>query len=87
MRHVSRHHFSGGAVTAMRSWDRAVRRLRMEFGPGGGDFIDAEPGDFLYVATHAVHREANPTEETATLVVVRTGSGDPVTNVDGPARA
>jgi uncharacterized RmlC-like cupin family protein len=60
--------------------------LRMEFGPGGGEVIDAEPGDFLYVAPHAIHREGNPTDAAATLVVVRAGSGDPVTNVDGPAR-
>jgi uncharacterized RmlC-like cupin family protein len=60
--------------------------LRMEFGPGGGDVIDAEPGDFVYVAPHAIHREGNPTDAASTLVVVRAGSGEPVTNVDGPAQ-
>jgi uncharacterized RmlC-like cupin family protein len=61
--------------------------LRMEFGPSGREVIDAEPGDFLYVAPHAIHREGNPTDDKATLVVVRAGSGDPVTNVDGPSPA
>jgi uncharacterized RmlC-like cupin family protein len=58
--------------------------LRMEFGPGGRQVLDARPGDFLYVAPWAVHREANPTDEESQIVVARAGSGDPVTNVDGP---
>jgi uncharacterized RmlC-like cupin family protein len=59
--------------------------LRMEFGPGGADVLEAGPGDFLYVPAHAIHREGNPSEVDSTLVVVRAGTGDPVTNVDGPA--
>jgi uncharacterized RmlC-like cupin family protein len=59
--------------------------LRMEFGAGGSHVLDAAPGDFLYVAPHAIHREGNPTDEEAHLVVVRSGSGEPVFNVDGPA--
>jgi len=59
--------------------------LRMEFGPGGRDVLEAADGDFVYVAPHAIHREGNPADEPSTLVVVRSGTGDPVTNVDGPA--
>ena len=59
--------------------------LRMEFGPGGRDVLEAADGDFVYVAPHAIHREGNPADEPFTLVVVRSGTGDPVTNVDGPA--
>jgi uncharacterized RmlC-like cupin family protein len=59
--------------------------LRMEFGPGGSEVVDAGPGDFLYVSAGAVHRESNPTDEESQLVVVRSGSGAPVVNVDGPA--
>lgn len=59
--------------------------LRMEFGPGGSELLDATPGDFVYVAPHEIHREGNPTEVSSTLVVVRAGSGEPVFNVDGPA--
>jgi uncharacterized RmlC-like cupin family protein len=58
--------------------------LRMEFGPGGHEVLDARPGDFLYVAPWAVHREANPTDEESQIVVARAGSGEPVVNVDGP---
>lgn len=58
--------------------------LRMEFGPGGRDTLDAHAGDFLHVPRGAIHREGNPTDGVATLVVVRAGSGVPTVNVDGP---
>ncbi|RBY85433.1 cupin [Blastococcus sp. TF02A-26] len=61
--------------------------LRMEFGPGGEDVLEATAGDFLYVPPHAVHRELNPGATESTLVVVRAGSGEAVVNVDGPAPA
>jgi uncharacterized RmlC-like cupin family protein len=59
--------------------------LRMEYGPAGAEVIDARPGDFLYVERGAVHRESNPSEETSELVVFRSGSGEPVVNVDPPS--
>jgi uncharacterized RmlC-like cupin family protein len=58
--------------------------LRMEFGPGGRELVDARPGDFVYVGEHAVHRESNPSPEPATIVVVRSGEGEVVVNVEGP---
>jgi uncharacterized RmlC-like cupin family protein len=58
--------------------------LRMEFGPGGIEILDAGPGDFLYVAPGAVHRESNPTELVSQIVVVRAGTAEPVFNVTGP---
>jgi uncharacterized RmlC-like cupin family protein len=58
--------------------------LRMEFGPDGHETLEGHPGDFVYVARGAVHRESNPTREESQIVVVRSGSGDPVFNVDGP---
>jgi uncharacterized RmlC-like cupin family protein len=59
--------------------------LRMESGPGGGDVVDAVPGDFLFVPRGAIHRESNPSDVDATAVVVRSGHGEPVVNVEGPA--
>jgi len=59
--------------------------LRMEFGPGGGDTLDAQPGDFVLVPSGAVHRESNPSAVPAEIVVVRIGSGESTFNVDGPA--
>jgi uncharacterized RmlC-like cupin family protein len=58
--------------------------LRMEFGPGGAEVLEAGPGDFLYVAPGAVHRESNPRDEESHVVVVRSGSGESVVNVDRP---
>src|SRR5215207_8375886 len=45
--------------------------LRMEFGPRGTEVPDAGPGDFVYVAAGAVHRESNPTGDESEIVVVR----------------
>ena len=62
-------------------------QIRMESGPGGASVLEAGPGDFLYVAPGAIHRELNPGDAESQLVVVRGGSGPPVINVDGPAPA
>jgi uncharacterized RmlC-like cupin family protein len=58
--------------------------LRMEYGPGGADSFDAGPGDFVYVPRGLIHRESNPTDGPADIVVVRAGRGASVVNVDGP---
>ena len=58
--------------------------LHMEFGPDGQEAFDAGPGDFVFVGKGVVHRESNPSTEQGTMVVVRAGQGEPVTNVDGP---
>lgn len=60
-------------------------RLHMESGAGGKSVVDAEAGDFLYVPPGAIHREINPDDEQAHLVVTRAGEGVPTVNVDGPA--
>jgi uncharacterized RmlC-like cupin family protein len=65
----------------------AAGRLRMEFGAGGGDVVEAAAGDFVFVPKGAVHREGNPGDGPSALVVVRAGSGPTVVNVDGPAPA
>ena len=61
--------------------------LRMEFGPGGADTVEAVPGDFVRVPRGAVHREANPSAEPAELVLFRAGQGPSTVNVDGPPPA
>jgi|KBSSwiStaDraftv2_1062776.scaffolds.fasta_scaffold309261_2 uncharacterized RmlC-like cupin family protein len=61
--------------------------LVMEYGPGGRETLQARPGDFLYVAPGAIHRESNPTAEESHIIVVRSGSGEAVINVDGPESA
>ncbi len=62
----------------------ATGALRMESGAQGRDVFDAQPGDFVYVPPHAVHRESNTTDVGATLVVTRSGQGPSVINVEGP---
>lgn len=59
--------------------------LKMEFGPNGGDTVEAGPGDFVYVPKGAVHRESNPSSEPSAIIVVRSGAGESTFNVDGPA--
>jgi uncharacterized RmlC-like cupin family protein len=47
--------------------------------------VDAGPGDFVFVPRGAIHRESNPSDVDATAVVVRSGRGVAVINVEGPA--
>jgi uncharacterized RmlC-like cupin family protein len=61
--------------------------LKMEFGPGGSNTVEAGPGDFVHVPRGAVHRESNPSGQPADIVVVRAGRGESTINVDGPAQA
>jgi uncharacterized RmlC-like cupin family protein len=61
-------------------------RLRMESGVGGTEIADAGPGDFVLVPRFTVHRESNPSDDESRLIVVRSGSGEAVFNVDGPGR-
>jgi uncharacterized RmlC-like cupin family protein len=59
--------------------------LRMESGPDGHVVVEAGPGDFLHVPKRVIHRESNPGDTESHLVVVRTGHGPPVINVEAPA--
>ncbi len=58
--------------------------MRMEFGAGGTNVVEAGPGDFLIVPKGAVHRECNPSPEPADIIVVRAGQGESTFNVAGP---
>ena len=58
--------------------------IRMESGAGGGEVVEAGPGDFLLIPRGAIHRESNPGDDESTAIVVRSGSGEPVFNADGP---
>ena len=61
-----------------------VGEARLEFGPGGGDAVDAVAGDFVMIPAHTVHRETNPGSQESAAVLFRVGAGTPVFNVDGP---
>jgi uncharacterized RmlC-like cupin family protein len=60
--------------------------LKMEFGPGGSNTVEASPDDFILVPKGVVHRESNPSAERADIIVVRAGRGESTINVEGPAR-
>ena len=59
----------------------------MESGPDGATVVEAHPGDFLFVPKGVVHREGNPLDSDAAVVVTRAGTGPPTVNVDGPDAA
>ena len=48
--------------------------------------VQGDPGDFVHVPAHTVHRETNPTDEQAEVVLVRRGTGPVVVEADAPAR-
>lgn len=58
--------------------------MRMESGPGGSETLEAHVGDFIYVPGGAIHRESNPGGEQAVAVILRSGTGQVVVNVQGP---
>jgi uncharacterized RmlC-like cupin family protein len=62
-----------------------VGTMRMESGLEGKSVAEAHPGDFLFVPQWAIHREGNPSDREGLAVVVRSGRGEAVVNVDGPA--
>ncbi len=46
--------------------------------------VQGDPGDFVHVPAHTVHRETNPTGERAEVVLVRRGTGPVVVKADPP---
>lgn len=62
-------------------------RLAIESGPDGAERVEAAPGDFVLVPEGSVHRESTAGGESASVVVIRVGSGESVVNVEGPGPA
>ncbi|TAM82370.1 MAG: cupin domain-containing protein [Jatrophihabitans sp.] len=61
--------------------------VRIEFGPGGHEAVEAGPGDFVHIPRHLVHREVNAGSVPAQEVITRAGTGPLTVNVGGPAPA
>lgn len=59
--------------------------VRVQCGPGGDHVVEARQGQFMYVPTFAVHREANWGSDDAVIFVVRIGPGHTF-DVDGPGQ-
>ena len=60
-------------------------QVQLECGPGGKTKFHARAGDCLYVPPGEIHREGNDGLEESEIFVVRSGSGELVVNVPGPA--
>lgn len=59
--------------------------LRFEYGPGGKQSVDINPGEYFYIPAGVIHRDVNPDKIFGQeAIIVRTGSGPTVINVDGP---
>lgn len=62
-------------------------RLRLEYGPGGGEGAVVGQGDFVHIPPGLVHRDVNPDAKQELVIVnLLVGEGDAVVNVDGPRR-
>ena len=59
--------------------------VQLECGPGGKTTLHARAGDCIFVPRGEIHREGNDGLEESEIVVVRSGSGELVVNVAGPA--
>jgi uncharacterized RmlC-like cupin family protein len=59
-------------------------RARFEFGPGGRESVEVEAGGFFRVPPGLVHRDVNPIDEEQEFVLVFTGGGPLVVDMDGP---
>jgi len=60
-------------------------RVQIECGPAGRTTFHEGPGDCIYLPPGEIHREGNDGLEESEIVVVRSGSGELVVNVAGPA--
>jgi uncharacterized RmlC-like cupin family protein len=60
-------------------------QVQVECGPGGTTKLVGRAGDCVFVPRGEIHREGNSGLEESEVVVFRSGSGDLVVNVAGPA--
>lgn len=56
----------------------------IEYGPGGTERLEVEPGGFFHLPPGVVHRDVNPGDEPQRWVISFVGTGPLVENVDGP---
>ncbi len=60
-------------------------RLKLEYGPTGGEAAVVDEGDFVHVSPGVVHRDVNPDAKQELVIVnILVGKGVAVVNVDGP---
>jgi uncharacterized RmlC-like cupin family protein len=59
--------------------------VRIEFGPGGAQAVDAAAGDFVLIPKYLVHRESNVGATASEEIVTRSGTGPLTINVEQPS--
>jgi uncharacterized RmlC-like cupin family protein len=58
--------------------------VRTDFGPDGGESIEAGPGDFFIVPAQTVHRETTAQDSDLEAFIVRVGGEPEHVDVDAP---
>ena len=58
--------------------------LRIDYGPGGRERVEATAGDFIFNPAGIVHRETTSPEGDVEAFVVRVGDGPQLVNVEAP---
>ena len=58
--------------------------LTIDYGPGGGESLLAEAGDFIFNPANLVHRETTTPDGDCEAFLVRLGDGPQVVNTEGP---
>lgn len=56
----------------------------VEYGSEGDERMEASAGEYFTIETGTVHRDVNPSEDAAVVLVCFVGSGPVVVNVEGP---
>jgi uncharacterized RmlC-like cupin family protein len=89
---VERSHQDGGEASGWRTHPNYVKfayqiagHVRIEFGPGADDHVEADPGDFVSIPAGTVYREIAGAGEPSVTIAVRIGTGVGVVEADGPA--
>jgi uncharacterized RmlC-like cupin family protein len=59
-------------------------QVTLEFGPGGGETVEVDEGEYFEVPKFVVHREGNLSGEAAEAILARVGEAPVVFPVDGP---
>lgn len=58
--------------------------IRIEFGPGGAEHLDARAGDFFVVPSHVIHRETTGGDSDLDAFVLRIGTVPEYVEAAGP---
>jgi quercetin dioxygenase-like cupin family protein len=89
---VERSHQEAGEASGWRTHPNYVKfayqiagQVRIEFGPGSDDFLEAGPGDFVSIPAGTVYREIAAPGAPSVTIAVRIGSGVSVVEADAPA--